>query len=245
MGPPSCSALDHALPMGECWPTLCSERDVQPGLGSKSTHTGSKPHISQMFPTSHDLSQGAERQFCEASTRHPSHPVQGQGGTGLDFALPWGPVAGVLEQVRLHRGEAQGLGEMPDQLRCVSTGWNRDSEVPRGGDFSSLTDCCRPYCTYAHTYVWYAWQFLRQVCVPATSSGSGSSPWGDPVFFLEDKSKKMFGSQRDSSNFVQFPVLDGSILFLISIVLKAYLNCRTSGLFHPQRRRILLNKSSK
>ena len=56
---------------------------------------------------------------------------------------------------------------------------------------------------------------------------------------------KVFGSQRDSSKLVQFPVLDGSIQCLMSNDLRAYLNCRTSGLLlHPQLLRILLNSNS-
>ena len=64
-------------------------------------------------------------------------------------------------------------------------------------------------------------------------------------FCFEGKFNNPFGSHNVSSEWVQFPVLDGSILFLIRNLLNAYMNCKTFGLlFHPHLQQILLNSSS-
>ena len=53
------------------------------------------------------------------------------------------------------------------------------------------------------------------------------------------------GLQCDSSKSVQFPLMNGEMLFLISIRCMAYLNGKMFGLlFHPPLRLILLKRSS-
>ena len=63
--------------------------------------------------------------------------------------------------------------------------------------------------------------------------------------FLIEKFTNPVESQRASSKLVQFPVFDGSMLFLMIIQCIEYLNSMTLGLlFQPHLWRILLNNSS-
>ena len=96
----------------------------------------------------------------------------------------------------------------------------------------------------------YIWEFIIQLVIilhELTVSGSSGLIWtcGECCHCFVEKSIKPFDSPSESSKRVQFPVLEGSMLFQMIIFQRAFLKCSTLGLlFHPQHHLILLNKGS-
>ena len=60
-----------------------------------------------------------------------AYSVLCQWGSWPHFSLPWGPAARTWHQLHLHGIKALGLAETPDQLQCMSTGWNIGSKWPQ------------------------------------------------------------------------------------------------------------------